>query len=145
MVPDIELTETPSESVSRTLSILIRQFNAIRSGLPNDFRLLVIVLTHPETGEILGGLWGGTSFSFLHIDLLFLPESLRGAGLGSRIMALAEEEAIQRGCTGVWLDTFSFQARGFYERLGYTVFGALEGNPPSPTRFFLTKKLAPAP
>jgi ribosomal protein S18 acetylase RimI-like enzyme len=84
---------------------------------------LTIFVAHSDTDELLGGLWGSTAYSYLHIELLYLPEDLRGARLGRRLMAQAEVEAIQRRCRGVWLDTFSFQARGFYERLGYTVFG----------------------
>ena len=55
----------------------------------------------------------------------------------------AEAEAIRRGCLGAWLDTFSFQARGFYERLGYAVFGALADYPPGHDRFFMQKPLVP--
>ena len=60
------------------------------------------------------------------------------------MMKLAEEEAIRRGCVGAWLDTHSFQARPFYEKLGYTVFGVLENFPPGHTRYYLRKSLAPA-
>lgn len=56
-------------------------------------------------------------------------------------MQQAEEEAIRRGCHGSYLDTFDFQARGFNERLGYTVFGGLEDTPPGHTRYFLRKML----
>jgi hypothetical protein len=56
-------------------------------------------------------------------------------------MTLAEAEAVQRGCRAVALDTFSFQARGFYERLGYSVFGVLNDCPPGHSRFYLTKRL----
>ena len=141
MLPKITMTDAPSDDALRTLTRLITQFNQVASGRPNDFRPLAIFLSDPETGETLGGLWGWTSFSFLHIDLLYLPESLRGTGLGRRMMNQAEEEAVQRGCHGVWLDTFSFQARGFYERLGYTVFGSIEDYPPGQSRFFLRKTL----
>jgi GNAT superfamily N-acetyltransferase len=73
--------------------------------------------------------------------LVYLPEDLRGAGLGRQLMEQAEQEAIHRGCHIIWLDTFTFQARGFYERLGYTVFGTLEDYPPGHSRFFLRKNL----
>ena len=56
-------------------------------------------------------------------------------------MEQAEREAIRRGCRTIWLDTFTFQARGFYERLGYSVFGTLEDYPPGHSRFFLKKSL----
>ncbi len=84
-----------------------------------------------------------TSFRHLFVELLFVPDSMRRAGIGRQVLRAAEEEAARRGCVGVWLDTFSFQARGFYERLGYTVFGTLDDYPPGHNRFFLEKRLAP--
>jgi GNAT superfamily N-acetyltransferase len=104
-----------------------------------DYRSLTIFVTHPDTDELLGGLWASTNYSYLHIDLLYLPEDMRRTGLGTQLIAQAEQEAIHRGCTTAWLDTFSFQARGFYERIGYTVFGTLEDYPPGHSRFFLKK------
>jgi hypothetical protein len=57
-------------------------------------------------------------------------------------MQQAEDEARQRLCLGAWLDTFSFQARGFYERLGYTVFGTINDFPPGHSRIFMKKRFA---
>ena len=57
-------------------------------------------------------------------------------------MRMAEDEGIRRGCHTAWLDTFNFQARGFYERFGYTIFGTLEGEPPAFPRYFMKKTLA---
>ena len=139
MIPKITLTEAPDEDALKTITRLITQFNQTASGRPNDFRPLAIFVSHPETNETLGGLWGWTSFAFLHIDVLYLPEGLRGTGLGRSLIQQAETEAVERGCHGAWLDTFSFQARGFYERLGYTVFGSIEDYPPGESRFFLKK------
>ena len=143
MTPKITLTDTPDDGMLKTLGKKLMDFNEVRSGRPLDFRSLTIFLTHPETNELLGGLWGGTAYSYLHIELLYLPEDLRGTGLGRQLMAQAEQAAIHRGCHGVWLDTFSFQARGFYERLGYTIFGAFEDCPPGHSRFFLRMDFAP--
>jgi GNAT superfamily N-acetyltransferase len=139
MTPKITFTDTPDHGMLKALGKKLLDFNKVRSGHPLDHRSLTFFLTHPDTGELLGGLWGGTGYSYLHIELLYLPEDLRGAGLGRRMMTWAEQEAIQRGCRGAWLDTFSFQSRGFYERLGYTVFGTFENYPPGHRRFFLRK------
>lgn len=98
---------------------------------------MAILVSHPDTAEIFGGLWDDTMFSHLHVDLLFLPESLRRNGIGRQLMNDAELEAIRRGCRGAWLDTYSFQARGFYERLGYTIFGTIDDYPPGHSRIFL--------
>ena len=138
-VMKITLTDTPDDGMIKALAKKLMDFNKVGSGRPLDYRSLTILVTHPDTDELLGGFWGSTAYSYLHIELLYLPEDLRGAGLGRRLMAQAEEEAIQRRCRGVWLDTFSFQARGFYERLGYIVFGTFEDYPPGHSRFFLRK------
>jgi GNAT superfamily N-acetyltransferase len=139
MTPKITLTDTPDHVMIEALTKKLMDFNKVGSGRPLDYRSLTISVTHPDTEELLGGLWGGTAYSFLHIELLYLPDELRGAGLGRQLMTQAEQEAIRRGCRGVWLDTFSFQARGFYERLGYTVFGTFEDYPPGHSRYFLKK------
>jgi ribosomal protein S18 acetylase RimI-like enzyme len=81
-------------------------------------------------------------FSYFHVDVLFVPAALRGMGIGRRLMSQAEDEAVRRSCCGAWLDTFSFQARGFYERLGYTVFRTIEDCPAGHRRFFLKKTLS---
>jgi GNAT superfamily N-acetyltransferase len=142
MPPKITLTSAPADDAIGSIARLITQFNEIGSGRPNDFHPLAVLVSDPETEEILGGLWAWTSFSVLHIDLLYLPEALRGTGLGRQLIQQAEEEAIRRGCLTAWLDTFSFQAPGFYQRLGYTVFGVIEDYPPGHSRYFLKKSLA---
>jgi GNAT superfamily N-acetyltransferase len=112
-----------------------------RAGLPDDYKALAVPIVHPRTHKIIGGLWGGTWARWLFIELLVVPESMRGAGLGTRIMHLAEDEAMRRGCVGVWLNTLSFQARPFYERLGYRRFGAIRDIPPGSTLYFMKKRL----
>jgi GNAT superfamily N-acetyltransferase len=65
----------------------------------------------------------------------------RGGGHGARLLAAAEAYALERGCGGAFLDTFSFQARPFYERHGYEVFATLPDFPPGHDRFFLRKRM----
>jgi GNAT superfamily N-acetyltransferase len=75
----------------------------------------------------------------MFIDLVYLPETLRGRDIGARMMAMAEEEARRRGCRAGVLYTISFQAPGFYNRLGWRVFGEIPCDPPGTSRVFLTK------
>ena len=96
-----------------------------------------------DDGEILGGLLGAIWAKRLYIGTLALQEPFRGNGLGSELMRRAEQYAIERGCTDSWLSTFSFQARPFYERLGYRIFGTLENYPQGHALFFMTKRLVP--
>src|SRR5215469_5656492 len=139
MVPEITMTDAPDEEAKAFILDPLSEFNEARSGARMNYQPLAIFLSDPETGAIVGGMWGESYLSYLFINLFFIPESLRGAGLGRRLMAQAEEEALRRGCRGVWLDTFSWQARGFYEKLGYSVFGTIDDHPPGHQRFFLKK------
>ena len=141
MIPDIVLTDAPDPAAHRVLIEGIVQFNRTQTGAEAP-RPLLVLLKHPDTGEVLGGLSARTGLEWLYIELLYIPNDLRGAGLGAELMRRAETEAAQRGCSGVWVDTYSFQARGFYEKLGYKVFGILEDYPPGQSRIFLQKRLA---
>ncbi len=75
------------------------------------------------------------------MDALWVADVVRGQGHGGRLLAAAEAYALERGCIGVFLDTFSFQARPFYERNGYGVFATLADYPPGHERCFLRKRL----
>lgn len=139
MTPRFTMTDAPDPHVRRVIVDPLIRFNESQAGRLEDYRPLAILVAHPETGEVLGGLWAETMFAHLHVDVLFVREDLRRTGIGRRLMIDAEEESIRRGCRGAWLDTYSFQARGFYERLGYAVFGTIENYPPGHSRFFLKK------
>lgn len=101
---------------------------------------LCIVLEDPE-GEVLGGVIGVTFWNWLFINLMWLPEELRGKGYGQQLLEMAEEEGQKRGAQYSYLDTFSFQAPGFYQKFGYQEFGRLEDFPPGHTRYFMMKQL----
>ncbi|WP_051960796.1 GNAT family N-acetyltransferase [Devosia riboflavina] len=101
-----------------------------------------LTLTDPETGAVDGGLTARITFGRMFVELLFVPERLRGQGLGRKLMERAEVVAREHGCGGIWLDTYSFQAPEFYKKLGYTVFGELTDYPPGSSRYFLHKQLS---
>jgi GNAT superfamily N-acetyltransferase len=92
-------------------------------------------------GRLRGGLIGSTYWGWLEVEDLWLDGSLRGLGYGQRLVGMAEAEARARDCFRVWLRTFSFQAKGFYEKMGYWVVGALEEYPPGETLFWMRKDL----
>jgi GNAT superfamily N-acetyltransferase len=136
----IAVTDEPSAADESVIRDGLSAYNFEKAGY-RDQRPLAILVSDPESGDIVGGLLGGTSFGLLRIDRFFLPESLRKQGLGTRIINAAEEEGRQRGCTRALLTTLSFQAPGFYKRQGWEVLAELEGIPPAPSRFLMTKKL----
>ena len=93
-----------------------------------------------RSGEgLMAGLAGDTYAGWLFIRFLWVGQDLRRQGIGRELMEEAERRARERGCHSAWLDTFSFQARGFYEKLGYAVFATLDYPPHQ--RFFLRKRL----
>jgi GNAT superfamily N-acetyltransferase len=96
-----------------------------------------------EGGEIIAGLAGETYCGWLFVRYLWVSDALRGRGIGRALMSQAEARARDRGCHSAWLDTFSFQAPGFYQRLGYEEFGRLD-YPPDHQKHFLRKRLIPA-
>jgi GNAT superfamily N-acetyltransferase len=105
---------------------------------------LLVISIRDDGGAIVGGLWGYTVFQWLHVQMLVVPEKLRGLGVGSALMATAETVARERGCCGAYVDTFSFQAAPFYRKLGFTPFGVLDDFPPGHHRVFFRKRFGVA-
>jgi GNAT superfamily N-acetyltransferase len=114
-------------------------FNEARLGPSGEQTVKFVV--RDSAGTVVGGILGHTRWRWLYIAKLWIDESARGRGLGTRLMAAAEDLARSRGCTDVSLDTFDYQARPFYEKLGYELFGTLEGYPPGSRQYYLRKRL----
>lgn len=137
---DYRITIPAAPSAEHREAVLgpLTAFNA-ENGFPPDVQFVAVLLQNEE-GATIGGLWGKTGYGWLFVEFLAVPESLRGRDIGASLMREAERIAIQRGCVGSWLTTFTFQARGFYEKLGYSVFGALEDSPRGNVRIFMRKR-----
>jgi GNAT superfamily N-acetyltransferase len=131
-------TDAPSDALREVVGEALHAFNIEMLG-PSDRRPLGIEIRSAGDGKLLGGLCGRTGFRRLFVDLLFVPAELRGLGLGGTLLDQAEAEARKRHCIGAWLDTFNGEARHFYERRGYRVFGEIADYPPGNTRYFLSK------
>jgi N-acylglucosamine-6-phosphate 2-epimerase len=82
-------------------------------------------------------LLGASGWDWLHIDVLFVAPEQRRRGVGRQLVSAALQQAKQRGCLGAYLDTFDFQAKGFYQKLGFEVFAELADFPRGHTRFWL--------
>ena len=80
-------------------------------------------------------------WNILYIDILWVEENYRNYGFGKRLLFDIEKTAREKGCYLVHLDTFDFQALGFYEKLGYEIFGKLDDCPQNHCRYFLKKYL----
>lgn len=136
----LSVTAQPDDALRAAIQAPLKTFNEQQAG-PSGFETLAVALRNSQ-GEVCGGLWGHTAYGWLYTQLLSVPEASRGQGLGAQLMRSAEAEAVRRGCHAAWVDTI-FGARGFYEKLGYRVFGELTDHPQGWTRSFLHKRLSP--
>lgn len=135
----IAYVEDPEQSAWGIIGRGIRSYNRQQAG-DNKFQRLCFALYAPDQ-EIVGGALGELHWEWLHLDLLWVKEELRGRGYGHHLLTTIEDGARQRGARNVYLDTFSFQAPDFYKRHGYQVFGELPDFPAGHRRYFLTKQL----
>jgi GNAT superfamily N-acetyltransferase len=92
-------------------------------------------------GEVMGGLLGEIWGGWMYVSYLWVAEPAREAGNATRLLQAAEAYAIERGCRGAFLGSHSFQARPFYEKNGYEVFGTLDDYPAGHGLFLLKKRL----
>lgn len=135
---DVRIDDQVSPDDELTVVRGLRSFNEAWIGPSNETALKLVA--RDEEG-IVGGLIGHTRWSWLYVAKLWVHERARGRGLGTRLLSEAENIARSRGCTDASLDTFEYQARPFYEKHGYQLFGTLDGYPPGYRQFYLRKSL----
>ncbi len=139
---EISAIDQPDPALFAAIVRPLAAFNATFAGTA-EFRPLMLALRARPGGNVVGGLAGDMIYGWLSIQALFVPQHLRGQGLGARLLGSAEAEARARHLHGMVVNTFSFQARPFYERMGFTHFGTLEGCPPGYRCFYLCKRFEP--
>jgi GNAT superfamily N-acetyltransferase len=138
--PRIDVDETPDPGLREAILQPLRAFNESRIG-PVKPEPLAITLRDPDSGAVMGGLWGSSVVGWLYVDLLVVPEEFRGQGLGSALLQQAEAIARKRGCIGMWLHTATFQAPAFYEKLGFQAFGTVPDYPLGHGTIYYSKRL----
>ena len=128
-----------AEDPFAALNAMLSHYNVGHVGPANHVPLWLFA--RDAAGKVQGGVRGQTYWSWCTIDVLAVAEPYRRQGIGSCLLAKAEEIARARGCVGIRLDTTSFQAPHFYTRRGFTEFGRIEGYPPGHTRLWFMKRL----
>jgi GNAT superfamily N-acetyltransferase len=123
-----------------TLDAEINAFNAAVTGQA-DGRLLYVSV-RGDGGDLRAGLFGWTWGGCGYVELLWVRGDHRGQGLGTRLLAAAEQEIRRRGCSQVALSTHSFQAPGFYARFGYRECGRTPAYPRGHDQIHLVKQLS---
>ena len=136
---EIVSLDEPDQAAADVILAGLRAFNESHAG-PGRFKKVQLIL-RDSNDVVRGGLLGRQSWDWLLVDILWVDEPLRGAGLGTQLLQQAEAEAQEVGCSRAVLDTLEFQALSFYQRHGYTVFGVQEDYPPGSRRYYLQKNL----
>ena len=134
------MNANPTKTETDFIRDSLAKFNDERVGADGHTPLNIV--EYDEDGNIIGGILGGTYWGWMYVDILWVHEDHRRNGIGSRLLAEAEKEAVRRGCHHVHLDTMSWQAPDFYKKHGYEVIGVLPDIPDGNQKFLLMKKLA---
>ncbi|WP_455811374.1 GNAT family N-acetyltransferase [Pseudomonas graminis] len=134
----ITVTDTPADADETFVINSLWQHNA--KTTPVDIHPLFLTL-RDENNQIFAGLVARTWWGGLEVQYLWVSDDCRGKGVGRDLMLAAEQEAKQRGCHMAYVDTFNFQAVGFYKKLGYSTYGELGDYAHLHTRHYLAKKI----
>lgn len=135
----VGLETAPLAAVKKTIGKGLSAHNKAASGSYNasDF----VAGVRDAKGDLRGGFWVEVYYESAFLKWAWVDPRLQRKGLGRALMAACEDEARRRGARNLWLDTFSFQARPFYEKLGYRLFGTLKMGRAGVERYFLSKDL----
>jgi len=117
------------------------QVETVQGPTRRKSKYKAMTITLRQGKDVVGGLTGSTWMNWLYVELLWIADKYRGKGHGRSLMKKAEDEARKRGVKNVFLNSFSFQAPGFYKKLGYKEFGKLKDFPAGHTRHWLMKAL----
>lgn len=139
MVVYTEKLDPSQDDIDAVLGALVASEQ--NAGRDAGYQPFSVLLSDEPGGPVTGGVYGYQLFDWLFIQYLAVPLGRQGQGIGQELMARAEAWSRQRGLAGMWLDTFAFQARPFYEKLGFSVFGEIEDHPRGSSRFFMLKRL----
>ena len=135
----LSIENNPSVEDVQYLEHQLYTYNATQTGIDDGQWLAIFLRDQQET--IKAGLKGWTWCGSCYIQALWVHETLRGHDIGTQLLQSAEHEARARGCDHMVLTSFSFQAPGFYQKLGYEVFAVLDEHPRSHRDYFLHKWL----
>ena len=139
MTVTLEVERGPADEDAKRLAMELNVH--AREFVESDGFESVGVFLRQDNGELAGGVTGYLNWTWLQVSQLWIDESLRGEGYGTQLMNRIEHVGREHGCTQSHVSTFTFQAKAFYETLGYEEFAALEDYPPGYAKHFLKKVL----
>jgi GNAT superfamily N-acetyltransferase len=135
----LSFEETTSADAARCVVDLLIAHNDAHTAVSR--RVPLQVVARRSDGAIVGGAIGWTIHHWCYVDILALAPDVRGTGEGARLLEEVERVARARGCVGVHLSSYTFQAPEFYKRQGYAEFGRIDGLPPGHSNVWLMKRI----
>jgi N-acetylglutamate synthase-like GNAT family acetyltransferase len=135
----LALETDDKDGVQQALIAGIKVFN--NAAVPNLNSHKIVAAIRDDTGTVVGGVVGALGGDSVYMEVVWNDDSVRGTGMGREMMLLVEAEAKRLGAREAWLYTMSFQAKPFYEKLGYTQFGELDWLDGKHKRHFMRKDL----
>ncbi len=135
----LSLEADESDEVLRALMAGMKAFN--NAAVPGLTPHKIVAVMRDDAGAVVGGVIGRLAADSVYMEVVYTDDTVRGTGYGSEMMRLVEEEAKRLGATEAWLYTMSFQAKPFYEKLGYTQFAELPWKDGAHARHFMRKAL----
>ena len=140
---NIEITSTPDAQDAKTISQGIIDFNnkAIPDLEPIEKEVKFFVFSRDKSEHVIGGIRATCFWNTLHIELLWLSATSRGKGVGRKLMEAAESFAKEQGCEKAFVETTSWQAKPFYEKIGYTHIATLNDRPKGHASYYLSRDL----
>lgn len=136
---DIEVINQPQPALLDFLDKKIAEYNWARWEVKE--RMPIAAQIKDEKGEVIAAAAGRTFGNWLQINTLWVSDTQRGKGLGSKLLMAMENAGQQRGCVSVLLDTLNFQAKPFYEKHGYQVEWTQPNYPKTGCKYFMSKSL----
>ncbi|MEW7281226.1 GNAT family N-acetyltransferase [Aquimarina sp. 2201CG1-2-11] len=140
---NIEVTSDPQKEDLKAISKGIQSYNQqhIPDHVAFEEDTKFAVFAKDDQGNVMGGIRACAFWNYCIIELLWISENTRGMGIGAKLIEAAEKFALEKGFSYMRTETLSFQARPFYEKLGYQVFGELPNYPKGYTTYCLYKTL----
>ena len=136
----IEFSDEEDNNASKVVEDIYEAYNKQYNPAPHDRESFSTYLY--DGGQVVGGIEGHSSWNWMFIKMIAIQEKYRRHGYGLQLLNKAENEAIKRKCTGIYLVTTSFQAPDFYQKAGYEEFGRLENYLPGHQMILFKKKLS---
>jgi GNAT superfamily N-acetyltransferase len=135
----LALETDDKDEVLQALMAGMKAFNG--AAVPNLNAHKIVAAIRDDAGKVVGGVIGRLAGDSVYMEVVWTDDSVRGTGQGRAMMLLAEAEAKRLGAREAWLYTMSFQAKPFYEKLGYTQFAELNWLDGRHKRHFMRKDL----